>query len=881
MRTTMKICSLRCEYLKNPIGIDIVKPRLSWVLKSDERGQRQTSYQIIVASSLELLALDKPDLWDSGKVESDQTIHIQYAGKTLKSRTSCFWKVKVWDVNGNESAWSESANWDSGLLKPSDWTAKWIASGIESPKDKSAPSPYLRRNFKLMESVKKARLYVSALGLYEMEINGHRVGEDFFTPGWTDYELRIQYQTYDVTSLLKEGENAICGVLGDGWYCGYLVWENKRNVYGHPVSLLSQLEVEYANGRKEIIVSDDSWKSASGPILESDIYNGEIYDARLEMNGCSCPLFDDSLWKPVIIHPPVSAVLNASASPRVKKIQELKTVSVNEPKPGNFVFDFGQNLVGWARLEVQGAAGTRIKIRFAEMLNPDGTVYTENLRGIRCEDEYISKGGAVETYEPRFTFHGFRYAEITGYPGTPSAQTLTAIVLHSDTTPSGEFKCSIPMLNQLQHNIQWGQKGNFLEVPTDCPQRNERLGWTGDAQAFIRTACFNMDVSAFFTKWLTDLADSQSPSGAFPMVAPDVLGKKQGDGGPGWADAAIICPWTIYLCYGDKNILASHYGRMTRYITFLATVDWKKRHCFGDWLNINDNTPGDLIGIAFYAYCTEIIANIADILGKKRDAKRYRSLLKKIKKTFNSEFVTSTGRILGDSQTSYVLAIKFDLLPEKFIKTAGENLVRRIGHCKDHLSTGFIGTPYLLFTLLKTGYVDLAYKILLNEDFPSWGYPIKHGATTMWERWDGWRHDIGFQTPGMNSFNHYAYGAVGEWLYQVIAGIDADSSSPGYKHIVMRPFPGGGITHAEASLDSIRGKIASAWKIENDKFIWDIAIPVGSTATVYFPAKAAASVFESGKPVCESSGIKLLRMENDRAVFDIASGKYQFAGAIA
>ncbi len=876
----LKVSCLRCEYLKDPVGIDVVNPRMSWILESDERGQRQASYHIIVASSPELLSQDKGDLWDSGKIESDQSIHIPYGGKALKSRAACFWKLKVWDASGNESVWSEPASWEMGLLKSSDWMAKWIASGIESPTDKSSPSPYLRRCFKLKGTIRKARLYASALGIYEMEINGRRVEEDFFTPGWTDYNLRVQYQTYDVSSFLNEGENALCGILGDGWYCGYLAWEKMRNVYGHSPSMISQLEIEYVGGGKEIIVSDGSWKCSTGPILESDIYNGEIYDARLEMNGCSRPEFDDSQWVPVKIHPPVSATLNASASPRVRKIQEINAVSVSEPKPGISVFDFGQNLVGLARLEVQGAPGTRIKLRFAEVLNPDGTIYTENLRSARCTDEYILKGGAVETYVPHFTFHGFRYAEISGYPGKPSAQTLTAVVLHSDTPQTGTFSCSVPMLNQLQHNIQWGQKGNFLEVPTDCPQRNERLGWTGDAQAFIRTACFNMDVSGFFTKWLTDLADSQSPGGAFPMVAPDVLAKRQGDGGAGWADAAIICPWTLYLCYGDKNILASHYRGMSRYVDFLSKVDWHKRHSFGDWLNINDNTPPDLIGIAFYAHSTEIIANIAEVLGKKGDARRYRSLLKNIKKMFNEEFVTPKGRIVGNSQTAYVLAIKFDLLPEKLLKAAGDNLVRRIGECNNHLSTGFLGTPYLLFSLLKTGHIDVAYKLLLNEDFPSWGYSIKHGATTMWERWDGWRHDKGFQDPSMNSFNHYAYGAVGEWLYQVVAGIDIDSSAVGYKHIIMRPCPGGGIIHAEASIDSIRGKISSAWKIEDEKFVWNMTIPAGSTATLYVPAKDAGSVSEKNKPVSESPGVKFIGMDRDHAVFEIVSGKYQFACAL-
>ncbi|HBC88868.1 MAG TPA: alpha-L-rhamnosidase [Lentisphaeria bacterium] len=876
----MNIGKLRCEYLKNPVGVDVVKPRLGWIVGSDVRGQGQSSCQILVASSSELLSQDKGDLWDSGKMETDQSSHVEYSGKNLKSRDVCFWKVKIWDKDGKESAWSETASWEMGLLKPADWKAKWIASGIKAAVDKSSPAPYLRKKFKLKKSVKKARLYVSALGLYEMEINGRRVGTDLFTPGWTDYNLRVQYQTYDVTPLIWEGDNAIGGILGDGWFCGFLVWENNRNTYGHPPRLFSQLEIEYSDGGRELIVSDDSWKSSTGPILESDIYNGEIYDARLEMKGWSCPEFDDSQWKSVEVHPATSATLNASPSPRVHKIQELKSSLQTEQTPGTFIFDFGQNLVGWTRLKVQGDKGTTVKLRFAEILNPDGTLYTTNLRSARCTDEYILKGEGVETYEPRFTFHGFRYAEITGFPGKPSAETLTAVVLHSDTPPTGSFSCSNPMLNQLQHNIQWGQKGNFLEVPTDCPQRNERLGWTGDAQAFVRTACFNMDVSAFFTKWLTDLADSQSPNGAFPMVAPDVLGKREGDGGAGWADAAIICPWTIYLCYGDKRILATHYKKMTSYLDYLSTVDLKKRHCFGDWLNINDNTPKELIGTAFHAYCVKIMANVADVLEKKGDAKRYCSLFGKIKKAFNHEFVTPSGRIVNGSQTSYVLAIHFDLLSEERTKVAGENLVQRIGECNNHLSTGFLGTPYLLFALLKTGHADLAYKLLLNDDFPSWGYPIKHGATTMWERWDGWRHDKGFQDPGMNSFNHYAYGAVGEWLYQTVAGIDIDISSAGYKNIIMRPLPGGGLTQAEASLESVRGKISSSWKIENGKFIWGIAVPAGSTATIHVPAKDSASVLEGGKPASNSSGVEFLKMENDRAVFKIVSGKYQFQGSV-
>jgi alpha-L-rhamnosidase len=876
----MKIVDLRCEYSKNPIGIDTLNPRLSWVLESDERGQKQTGYRILVASSPEILGKDKGDLWDTGKVKSKCSVHHEYSGKSLKSGIACHWKVKTWDRDGIEAPWSEPASWDMGLLDKSDWQALWIGSAAETASDRSSPCPFLRRGFKLRGAVARARLYASALGLYEIELNGNRVGIDYFTPGWTDYKLHVQYQSYDVTDMLQEGENVIGAILGDGWFSGYLGDGDKRNVYGREPRLLAQIAIEYADGRSELIFSDGSWKSCTGPILESDIYNGETYDARLETEGWSKAGFDDSKWAPVKLHPPKKAILNASASPRVRKIQELKTTALTEPKAGNYVFDFGQNISGWARLKTKGEAGTRLKLCFAEMLSPDGTVYTENLRSAKCTDEYILKGHGVETYEPRFTFHGFRYAELTGYPGKPSEDTLTAVVVHSDTPPSGSFKCSSTMLNRLQQNIQWGQRTNFLEVPTDCPQRDERLGWSGDAQVFIRTACFNMDVSGFFTKWIQDLADAQSPCGTFPRVAPDVLGQDEyEDGGVGWADAGIICPWTIHLCYGDMRILEKNYVPMSRFMDFLTTVDWSKRICFGDWLNMNDPTPNELIGVAYYGYCANIMSGVAKALGKDSDREKYLCLFKNIKNMFRREFVTSTGRLAGDSQTAYVIALHFNLMPKKLRAAAGENLIRKIRQ-KKGISTGFLGTPRLLFALKETGHLDAAYKLLLNEDFPSWGYQVKQGATTMWERWDGWHHLRGFQNAGMNSFNHYAYGAVGEWLYQVVAGIDIDSSAPGYEHLHMSPCPGGGLENAEATYNSIRGEISSSWRIEKDKFIWEISLPPGTTATIYVPGKEIGSVTENEKRIThENKHVKFLRIEKDRVVFKIDSGNYQFTSA--
>ncbi len=873
---------LLCEYFDNPLGLDELHPRLSWQLNDPRRGARQIAHQILVASSPELLEGESADLWNPGRVCSNQSVHIEYEGIKLRARQRCYWKVRIWNEQGQISQWSETALWEMGLLKRSDWQAEWIASVASGSPAQSEPCPHLRKPFSLRGLVAQARLYVTALGLYEIWLNGRRVGSDHFTPGWTDYHIRTQYQTYDVTAMLQQGDNVLGAILGDGWHSGYLVWENNRNVYGDTPLLLAQLVVEYADGRTETVSTDDSWKCATGAILASDIYHGETYDARREMSGWNESGFDDHNWKSVIVPVQKRLQLNASASPRVRKVEDIQPVVITEPQPGVFVFDLGQNMTGWARLRVAGGSGTTVTLRFSEVLNPDGSVYTTNLRTARCTDQYTLKGGDAETYEPRFTFHGFRYVEVTGYPGTPGVDAITGVVLHSNTPPTGTFECSNPMLNQLQHNIQWGQKGNFLDVPTDCPQRDERLGWTGDAQVFIRTAAFNADVSGFFTKWLTDLTDAQTPLGTFPRVAPDVLrgkgilGPYQEDGGAAWADAGVICPWMLYLCYGDKRILERQYASMTRYVEFLQSVDHRARHGFGDWLNYEDHTPKDLISFAFSAHSTHLMARVAGVLGKQSDEKKFQLLLKQLKTRFQEEFLTTTGRLVGDSQTALVLALQFDLVPDSLRMQTATRLVERIRERNDHLTTGFVGTPHLLFALEQSGHLDLAYKLLLNEDFPSWGYPIKHGATSMWERWDGWRHDTGLQDPHMNSFNHYAYGAVGEWLYRCVAGLDIDPAEPGYKHILIHPRPGGSLTHAKASYASLYGRIAIQWRSNKDKFTLDAMIPANTWATLTLPCALSDVLTESGQMPTEANGVTDIRRRADHAICRLDSGLYHF-----
>ena len=893
---TISVVSLRCEYRENPLGIDVTQPRLSWQLQSERRGARQTAYQIQVASSGENLRNGQPDLWDTGKVVANTTQLLPYEGTPLKSRQRAYWQVRVWDENDTVSEDSAVGWWETGLLERGDWQAKWIGTTLAGGTQTTIPVPYLRRNFTLDRPIASARLYSTALGIYEFHCNGRVVGQDVLAPGWTDYNKRIQYQVYDITDLLTTGENAVGAILGDGWYCGHVEWRGRQR-YGDRPKLFAQLLVHFADGGDPLIIpTDGTWRTSFGPIVESDLLMGESYDARRELPGWDKIGYDDAKWLPVEIFDDPGVPLIASPGPPVRRIEEIQPIAdpIERKKwpASDWIFDLGQNMVGRVRLKVTGPAGATIRIRHAEVLKPDGNIYTENLRTARQTDYYTLKGGEEEIYEPHFTFHGFRYVELSEFPGVATRDTVTGIVLHSDTPPTGTFECSEPLLDQLQHNIQWGQKGNFVDIPTDCPQRDERLGWTGDAQVFIRTAAFNMDVAGFFTKWLNDLDDAQTERGEYPPVAPNtsVVGN---DGGPAWADAGVICPWTIYLCYGDTRLLAQHYPNMVRFIEFLksSSVDFIRCHPdgevgggFGDWLSINAETPSDLIGTAFFAHCAALMSKIARVLGKTEDAAQYDSLFEEVKSAFNRRFVTDDGLIAAQTQTAYVLALHFELLPEQLRPVVANALVRNIRSRGNHLSTGFVGSPYIAEVLTQNGHLDVAYDLLHQKGWPSWLYSVTQGATTIWERWDGWTHDRGFQDAGMNSFNHYAYGAIGAWLYARVAGIDLDPAHPGYQHILLHPLPGGGLTSAKAALKSVHGEIVSDWHIKpsaagqgGSGFDWKIVVPPNTVATVTVPAAEFAVITEGGKPVEQSVGVTLLRREADSAIYEVSSGHYHFA----
>ncbi len=891
------ISHLTCEYQTNPLGIDVLRPRLSWQLQSDERGTHQSAYQILAASSEKDLDREVGLLWDSGRIESDQSIHVPYGGSSLTSGQRVYWKVRAWDQAGREVE-SSSAWWEMGLLEGTDWQAQWIGAPFVDGPRTSSPSPFLRKEFILKKSLVTARLYATAVGLYECHINGLRVGNALLTPGWTDYSKRVQYQTYDVTELLQQGANAFGAILGDGWGVGHIAWVGRQRYADRP-QFLAQIVLTYSDGTKEIIATDNTWKVTYGPILESDMLMGESYDARRELTGWHNPEYDDSRWWPVDVFTDIGAALIATYSPKVIQHEMLQPISIHEiPDFVNrrWIFDMGQNMVGWVRLCVRGEKGTTVSLRYAEALNPDRTLYTANLRPARNTDHYTLKGGDEEIWEPHFLFHGFRYVELLGFPGVPTDETLVGIVIHSDIPATGKFECSDPLINQLQQNIIWSQKGNFVDIPTDCPQRDERLGWTGDAQVFIRTAAFNMNVAGFFTKWTHDLEDAQYPNGAFPAVAPNPSVWSIGDGGPAWADAGVICPWTIYLCYGNTRLLEVRYASMQRFIEFLSKTSQNGLRCyaeytgwhgFGDWLALDGSdgreggTSKELIGTAFYAYSTHLLANIARIMGKHEDALRYSALSAEAHEAFIKRFVHEDGTIQGDTQTSYVLALQFDLLPPELRQLAAAQLVRNIEQRDNHLSTGFVGTPYINSVLSEMGHLDTAYALLKQTTWPSWLYSVTQGATTIWERWDGWTHDNGYQDPSMNSFNHYAYGAVGAWMYAVIGGVDLDPDRPGYKHIIMHPQPGGGLTYATAELHSMYGMIRSAWTQEKDVFDWRITVPANTTAKVYVPAKDISHVTESGQPMEKANGVTFLQMESGSAVFGVVSGSYVFSSRVA
>ncbi len=897
--TDARATRLRCEYLKDPTAVDATAPRLSWIVEASGRGRRQAAYQVLVASGAKGLAADTGDLWDSGRVASAETTHVEYAGARMVPRQQCWWKVRVWDEKGEAGAWSEPARWTMGLLKMEEWQgAQWI--GFDKPRETSPekgklnlpPARFLRKDFPVGKPVRRAMLYSSALGIHDAYINGRKVGDEYFNPGWTEYTKRVYYRAYDVTTMLKDGDNTVGAILADGWYSGSFGLRGGRDSYGKNIRFMALLVVDHADGTTAVVATDDSWKAATGPILEADFFQGETYDARVELTGWSAPGYDEANWQPVVtggtmrVRLPdkttieVEPSLHAAPHEPVRIHKEHKPKSIDRPKHGMHVLDMGTNFAGFARVKVSAPAGTRIGLRFGERVNEDGTIHTENLRVLRAADTYICRGGGEETWSPQFTFHGFQYVEVTGWVGELTSDAVIGIEVTSATPEAGSFECSSAMANQLHRNITQTQRANFIDIPTDCPQRNERLGWTGDARAYVRTATYNNDVAAFFTKWLVDLADAQGPEGWYPKTAPSK--HFGGDGGPAWADAGVICPWEIHTAYGDKRLLGKHYDEMAKFVAYrvegaknLRPPD--KYHCYGDWLNMKANTPKEVIFTAYFARSAWLMAHMAEALGKTDDAAKYQDLFKRIRTVFNEDYVGTDGKVKGDTQTCYILAIMFDLVEGERLRQAGEHLVERIKARGWHLSTGFVGTPDILPALTKIGRTDVAYRLFHTDTNPSWGFPIKNGATSMWEHWDSWTPEKGF-IKGMNSFSHYSFGAVGRWMFDTIGGIDA--GSPGFGKIVIRPQPDDQLTYAKVSYDSIRGPIVSNWKRTGDRLTMEVTIPANTTATVYVPAADPGKVTEGGKPASQAPAVATLSPEPGFAVFTVGSGIYQFTSGL-
>ncbi len=1024
---------LRVEYLTNPLGMDIAKPSLSWESDESARDWRQSQCQVLVASTPELLAKNKGDVWDSGKLPSSESVGFAYGGPPLRPRTRYYWNVRVWDAKGHVSNSAEAAWWETGLMQASDWSAKWIrwqnpeqagdeaairwiwaagqdaakvsvnteavfrlqfdlsetpqraalfliargdwkatvnghdagqkphwnefdrreidsflvqgqntieitvktvAPAVFGPPNPAAPPPVpaglaalvkihkqdgtvlrigssdqwqarlqptadwtpaaivgslhdqaflgdpgplpqpaglLRKEFAIEKQVLRARAYVTALGGYHMSVNGKPVAPYVLMPGFTQFNKRVQYQTFDVTQLVTSGANVAGVVLGDGWFGSGLTWTAQHFKLLPPTRLLAQIEIEYSDGSRQTIGTDDSWKTAESPILHGEIYSGEIYDARLEKPGWDRPGFDAGQWQAATVGEAYTGEISSQIDVPAQVVAQLKPERINPLPENTYIFDMGQNMVGWVALKVRGAAGATVRLRFAEILNPDGSIYTTNLRNADATDSYTLRGGGDETFAPTFTFHGFRYVELSGFPGTPTLESITGQVVSSvNGTPTATIQTASDLVNHMWKLGIWGQRGNFLSVPTDCPQRDERLGWMADAAVFWRTGTYNFDTAAFTHKWLRDVRDSQSDSGAFSNVSPNI-GLGEIEGAPGWGDAGVIVPWTAWLQYGDRNAIEQNWEAMEKWMAFIqsANPDFIRRNKvgpdFADWLAPDPTTPKPLVDTAYWALIADMMTQMAHAVHREDDAKKYADLFSNIKAAFQKEYVKPDGTVATGSQTSYVVALHMKLLPTELEAAAVDNLVKNIAAHDWHLTTGFLGTPYLLFTLGNHGRLDVAYRLLLTDTYPSWGYMIKKGATTWWERWNG---DTG--DPAMNSYNHYAFGSVVAWVYQNVTGIDTTSTGAGFHEITIQPHPDKLMPSARGEYQSVYGKITTDWNAtEGGGFELKVTIPPNSTARVVLPASATSRVTEDGKKVKVS-------LDKAQAFVRIGSGSYDF-----
>jgi alpha-L-rhamnosidase len=851
MTAATTIADLRVEQRRDTLGIGDARPRLSWIVATTLAGWRQSAYAI------EVYEPGGPLRVQTGRIASDQSVLMPWPFAPLQSRERLQVRVQVWGGDGQPSAWSERVTIEAGLFQPEDWTARFITPDWEEDTSVPQPGPLLRQTFAVRAGVARARLYVTALGVYEAQLNGITVGDHVLAPGWTSYHHRLRYQTFDVTGLLRQGRNALGALLGDGWFRGRLGFGGgRRNIYGDRLALLAQLEITYADGTSERVVSDQRWRAAKGPILASDLYDGETYDASLERNGWSEPGYDDGDWSRVRIVERELTTLVAPSGPPVRRTQELAPTAIATSPSGRTIVDFGQNLVGRIRLTVQGQAGTTITLRHAEVLE-DGELGTRPLRKAEATDRYTLRGEGVEIWEPRFTFHGFRYAEVAGWPGQLHADNLRAIVCHSDMERTGWFSCSDTLINQLHENVVWGMRGNFLDVPTDCPQRDERLGWTGDVQVFAPTACFLYDCAGFLRSWLGDLAAEQhAADGLVTPTVPNILESMLFPAAV-WGDAAAIVPWVLFQRFGDTGILEAQFDSMRAWVDFVANIAGERRLWdtglqFGDWLDPHapPDNPGaaranaHVVATAYFARSAELVSQTAAVLGRVEDARHYHELAGEVRAAWNAEYATPNGRVVSDAPTAYALALQFGLLTDAAQRRhAGERLAALARDGGYLISTGFAGTPLICDALCSVGEYDAAYRLLTQRVCPSWLYPVTMGATTVWERWDSMLPDGSINPGEMTSFNHYALGAVADWLHRTVAGLAP--AEPGYRRIEIRPRPGGGLRSARARHRTPYGITECAWERADGQITIDVVVPPNTTARVTLPG-ADEPPFEVG-----------------------------------
>ncbi|MGD9929177.1 MAG: glycoside hydrolase family 78 protein [Mangrovibacterium sp.] len=886
---------LTCEKQTEPVGIDVTQPRFSWLLPSQQRGVVQSAYRIVVASSPEKLAVNDGDWWDSGKVLSGQSANIVYDGKRLKSQAEAYWKVKVWQGD-QESEWSEPARFSMGLLYYKDWSGRWI--GFDRAfewdrEDKFArlSARYFRKEFQVSKEVQSANVYLFGLGLYELYFNGQKIGDQVLAPTPTDYTKNVKYNVFDVTEYLKAGDNAVGTILGNGRY--YAMRQNEKpykiKTFGYPKMLL-QLEITYTDGTKDILKTDNSWKgTADGPIRTNNEYDGEEYDARKEMPGWNQPGFDDSAWIPAEYVQEPRGEFEAQLNPNMKVMHTLKPVSLKEVRPGVFILDLGQNMVGWLQMKVRGAEGDQVTLRFAEILDEQGELARANLRDAKATDVYTLKGDGDEVWEPSFVYHGFQFVEITGYPGKPSPEDFEGRVVYDDMATIGTFETSNALINQIYKNAWWGINGNYKGMPVDCPQRNERQPWLGDRSTGAYGESFVFDNALHYAKWLDDIRNAQRADGSIPDVAPAFW--RYYSNNMTWAGTYLMVADMLHRQFGDAVSVAKHYPNMKRWLKFMEdrymTDDFiMTKDSYGDWCvppatieegrgkNANVKYPSQLISTAYHYYYLQLMQKFAVLTGNESDIPAFTEMASQVKAAFNREFYDAEKASYGThTLTDNLLAYALDLVPEsdrdRLFKTITD--IIEVDN-KGHLSTGLIGTQWLMRTLTENGRADLAYRLATNKTYPSWGYMVENGATTIWELWNG-----NTAAPNMNSYNHVMMlGDLIIWFYENLAGIKSSEEAPGFKKIIMKPEPVSGLDFVKASYETIHGTIKSHWQKKGKTFNWTIVVPANTTATVYLPASAEKDIRESGKALAAAPGVRFVKMEGDRGVLEVGSGEYHF-----